>query len=195
MAENIRKLYPPVEDKTIGSWYNDTDRDRYHRVVRVLDNLQNGNLDEQDVRWFIKCAIISKIYISKGVHLLGDGAWKNPSNPRLQKILHQLHKDGYVTHKEIDIERCRAKGICFEHVVPYDVAIESILKLYYDGRLSDEKFTQIRSKLNICLVTKEEERELSKSYRQSMPTGTDWLNKPGDEFARYTKTGVNIWKP
>ena len=192
MAENIRKLFPATKNSQAGSWYNDTDDVRYARIYRILEEYRKGNLDSDDVRWFIKCAIINKIYISEAVYKLKAGAWKNYNNTRLQEILQEIETTGFATHKSIDIEKFR-KGICFEHIVPYDVAIERLQELFYAGELSFEKFQQIRSKLNICLVTPEEDKMLNK-YRQSMPPGADWENVSGDEFARYDKCIIKIYK-
>lgn len=195
MAENISKLYSQVRDNNgnyvPGSWYNDTDQERYNRVINVLDARMKGNLDDQDVRWFIKCAIINNIYISEGVYQLGDSAWRTPGNPRLQDIRNLLATNGYVTHKEIDIEKYR-KGIRFEHMVPYNEVINILRGLFSKGLLTFEEFQRIRSKNNVCLVTEKEEKILSKNYRQKMPTNTNWLNNPGDEFVRYTATNVKI---
>ena len=186
MAENIKKVFPN------NAWYNDTDSERYDRVMNILEAYKKGNLDKDDVRWFIKCAIINNIYISEGVHKLGNGAWKTSSNPRLQDILSKLEKDGHVTHKEIDIEKCRAKGVCFEHVVPYKLVQDVLFDLFNKGTLSYNEFQRIRSKNHVCLVTKKENDELDK-FRLKMPANADWLNTPGDEFARYTATGVRIY--
>lgn len=192
MAENIRKLFPATSRSTEGSWYNDTDIERYERIIDVLKKNKSGYFDEQDVRWFIKCAITNNIYISVAVHNLHADAWKNYNNTRLQEILQEIETTGFATHKSIDIEKFR-KGICFEHIVPYDVAIERLQELFYAGELSFEKFQQIRSKLNICLVTPEEDKMLNK-YRQSMPPGADWENVSGDEFARYKECKIEIYK-
>lgn len=102
MAENIRKVFPPVVGTSIGHWYDDTDLERYNRVIKVL------------------------------------------------------------------------------------------LGLYTKGLLTFEKFQMIRSKLNICLVTKDEERKLN-VFKQAMPGNTDWLNISGDEFARYKAVGIKIY--
>lgn len=189
MAENIKKVFPG------NAWYDDTDSDRYKRVMNILEAYKKGDLDKGDVRWFIKCAIVKNIYISEEVHQQGDSAWKNPSNPRLQGILGQLYKNGYVTHKEIDIEKFRAKKIHFEHVVPYKVVEDVLIEKFNVGELTYDEFQRIRSKLNICLVTKEESSKLNaKPYKQKMPTNTNWLNNPGDEFARYRETNVPIYR-
>ena len=192
MAENIRKVYPFDAKSGAGSWYDDTDFERYNRVINVLDEYKNGRLDKQDVRWFLKCTIINNIYISDGVKQLGDKAWKNPKNPRLIVVLAKLSQQKFVTHKEIDIAKYR-KNICFEHIVPYNLVHDVLVEKHNNGTLSYIEFQRIRSKLNICLVTNKENKDLGKYYRQKMPKNTDWLNTSGDEFARYKKTGVVIY--
>lgn len=191
MAENIRKVFPPVVGTSIGHWYDDTDLERYNRVIKILEEYQKGTLDEHDVRWFVKCAILSKVYLSEDVYKLGNQAWKNPNNKRLQNILTMFAKQGYITDKEIDIEKYR-NGVRFEHMVPYNEVIKVLLGLYTKGLLTFEKFQMIRSKLNICLVTKDEERKLN-VFKQAMPGNTDWLNISGDEFARYKAVGIKIY--
>ena len=119
-------------------------------------------------------------------------AWKNYKNERLQEILKEIETNGFATHKSIDIEKFR-KGIRFEHIVPYDVAIKLLLAMFDDGNLSFDKFQQLRSKLNICLVTPEEDKLLNE-YRQTMPNGTNWDSVCRNEFARYDECIIKIYK-
>lgn len=194
MAENIRKVYPPVENSSVGSWYHDTDKERYERVMHILERwLVTKEYDENDVKWFVKCAILNKIYISEGVYAMGEQAWKRSNTSRRKKILQIIENEGYATHKEIDLEKCR-KGIRFEHMVPFNVVLPVLKEKYEQNQLTYDEFRKIRLKLNICFVTPEEDNKLNKEFRQCMPKGTDWLNTPNDEFARYDKVGVKIYK-
>lgn len=195
MAENIRKVYPPVEDSSAGSWYHDTDRERYERVMLILERwLVTKEYDEHDVRWFIKCSILNNIYISEGVHALGDDAWKSSNYERRREILEMIETQGYATHKEMDLEKFR-NGLRFEHMVPFNVVLPVLKEMYVQQQLTFEAFQNIREKLNICFVTPEEDKKLSqKKFRQAMPLGTDWLNTPNDEFSRYDYAGIKIYK-
>ena len=193
MAENIRKVYPPVGKNSAGSWYHDTDRERYERVMLILERwLVTKEYDENDVKWFIKCSILNNIYISEEVHKLGVNAWKSSKNKRLQQILEMIERQGYATHKEIDLEKCR-RGIRFEHMVPYNVVLPILKERYEQHQLTFEAFQKIREKLNICFITPDEDKKLSGSLRQKMPLGT-WLNTPNGEFTRYDQAGIKIYK-
>lgn len=66
MAENTSKVYPG------GAWYNDTALERYNHVMVVLKRFHSGEYDTYDLKWFIKNAILSRVYISQGVHAMGD---------------------------------------------------------------------------------------------------------------------------
>lgn len=194
MAENIRKVYPPAKNSSAGSWYHDTDKERYERVMHILERwLVTKEYDENDVKWFVKCAILNKIYISEGVYAMGEQAWKRSNTSRRKEILQIIENEGYATHKEIDLEKCR-KGIRFEHMVPFNVVLPVLKEMFEQQQLTPELFQKIRSKLNICFVTPDEDRVLNKAFRQEMPDKTDWLNHPNDEFARYDKVGVKIYK-
>lgn len=183
MPENIRKVYPQ------GAWYDDSPHDRYNHVVSVLDHYISGVYDISDVNWFIKNAIISRIYLSEGVLRLGDGAWKNPRNKRLQTILSQIKQNGFATDDYIDIRKCCNK-IRFEHVIPTNIVLDRLIALRRSGQLDFQKFQQIRSRQCVCLVTIDEEKALSKTYRQQMPSGANW--ETGNEFARYDSVGVKV---
>lgn len=104
MAENIRKVYPPVENSSVGSWYHDKDEERYERVKHILERwLVTKEYDENDVKWFVKCAILNNIYISEGVYAMGEQAWKRSNSARRNEILQIIENKGYATHKEIDL--------------------------------------------------------------------------------------------
>ena len=195
MAENIRKVYPPVEDSSVGSWYNDTDKERYERVMSVLERwLVTKEYDESDVRWFIKCSILNKIFISQEVYDKGDEVWKSSNAVRRKEILQMIETQGYATHKEIDLEKCR-NGIRFEHMVPFNVVLPVLKEMYEQQQLTFEAFQKIREKLNICFVTSSEDDALrDKGLRQKMPTGLDWLNTPNGEFSRYDVAEIKIYK-
>lgn len=79
-------------------------------------------------------------------------------------------------------------------MVPFNVVLPVLKEMFEQQQLTFEVFQKIRSKLNICFVTPDEDRVLNKAFRQAMPNGTDWLNTPNDEFARYDKVGVKIYK-
>lgn len=184
MAENTSKVYPG------GGWYNDTALERYNHVMVVLKRFQSGEYDTYDLKWFIKNAILSRVYISQGVHAMGGSAWKNPKNARLLKILYEIHRNRYATDKAIDIRKFFNGDVRFEHVIPSKVALEHILDLFGKGLLTFEKFKEIRSKLYVCIVTKDEEQLLSGKFRQTMPTGWTWSDDP---FARYDTVGVTVY--
>lgn len=184
MAENIQKVYPK------GTWYNDSQEKRFERVQIVLNRYLSGEYDIRDVNWFIKNAIINRIYISEEVKQMGDIAWTNKQNSRLKDILDIIDKNGSAPDEYLDIRKY-CKGVRFEHIVPGILAINRLIDLQREGNLTFRKFQNIRSKLNICIVTKDEDKRLSSLYRQKMPDGVNW--ETGNEFGRYDAAKIKIY--
>lgn len=186
MAENIYKVYPG------GIWYNDTLEKRYERIVDVLEKYTIGHYDVKDVAWFIKCAIINNIYISETVYKNKCSVFRCTSK-RMQYILAEICKQGYTSYKSIDIRKYFKANVVFEHIIPFNIVRNELIKLYKNKELTFDKFNEIRLKINICIITAEEDSLLTKEkLRNKMPT--NWNFQDGDEFARYTAVGIKIYK-
>lgn len=186
MAENTSKVYPK------GAWYGDSPLKRYERVMTVLERYDAGEYDRSDVNWFIKNAILSRVYISQAVYnrMLNNTAWDKPNNKRLKVILQEIYTNGYASDKAIDIRKRFGGGLRFEHVIPFQVVFDHIWDLYTHKMLTFDKFQEIRQMLYVCIVTVDEEKNLSGKYRQKMPIGWGWRGNP---FARYAKTSVKVF--
>lgn len=190
MAENIFKVYPN------GSWYNDTPEERYNRVVDVISKYFEGYYDSLDVGWFIKNAIVNKIFISEAVYSLGNDAWNMKKTEKGNKLINEMkvlfNEQGYLSDKYVVSRReMNTKKVTFEHVVPFDVIKKILFDSYSNNELTFELFNEIRSKYNVCLVTLEENKKLNK-HMKTMPKGWDW--KTGDIFERYNIANVKIFK-
>lgn len=188
MAENIDKVFPK------GAWYHDTRKQRYDHVMVVLDRYLSGEYDINDVRWFIKNALTNRIYVSKEVKALWNKQWCN-TNKRQKEIWNQICQNGYADDKCMDIRKYTG-GYRFEHIVPSNVFIDRLIQLASNQQLDFNRFEQIRSKINVCIITKKENDKLDKNgFRQKMPNGIDF--ETGDEFARYKDPNVliDIYRP
>lgn len=185
MAENSGKVWPG------GIWYNDTPKERFEHVKEYVNRFINGVEDKKDLEWNVKNAILNRVYFSE------DGAKyfleTKKNSKRFKEIQEQLSKDGYLSNKFLDTRKYTAgkAKLWFEHMVPWRLVMEKLVNYTKNNELTFEKFEELRSKLNICVVTREENRKLDK-FKSSMPDDIDW--EKGDEFARYNKIGIKIYK-
>lgn len=186
MAENIDKVFPE------GQWGKDTDRDRYNHIKEVLDLYKAGKYDLRDVKWFIKNAIVNRIYISKDVESAwsNDKYWIEATNKRRQDIWKEIINESSLDSTFMDIRRF-TKGYHFEHIVPADIFISRLIDLNNNDKFTFERYLQIKSKLNICIITETENKRLDENhFRTKMPSNVDF--EKGNEFARYDDSAVNI---
>lgn len=192
MAENIRKVYPPKTNSkgTKSNWYHDTPEERYEHVKVVLDRYVSGEYDMEDVQWFIKNAVLSRIYISEEALKTFQDNCKKSSNERFKEICQKIIEQGYTDDKYLDIRKFTNK-LRYDHVVPSKVFLAELIRLHKEGSLTLEKFNEIRSRLYICILTIKENTEVDKKYRSKMPKDSDWLR--GDVFARYHNI-VKVYK-
>ena len=185
MAENIQKVYPE------GCWYDDSEKDRYDRVMSVMDRFKSKEYDKQDVRWFLKNAIINRVYFSESVfqNRHDSQCWKKPGSEELDGIIAEIENNGYASHKSLCVRRHFGKGLYFEHVVPFKLVLDKLIDLYNNNELTLDRFQKIKSNLNVCIITPKENFRLNK-YRASFPKSIDW--ETGNEFARYDDVGIVI---
>lgn len=187
MAENIFKVYPD------GIWYNDTDEERYDHICKKLDAFVSKEDDYNDLNWHLKNAVIGKIYISQNVKDLGDEAWiiKPSSSDRLHEILTEIDTNGCADWHYIDLKKwLNGRAVRFEHVIPCKVYIQKMIELFKAKQFTLNEFKKLREKLNICIVTLDEDQSLDRQFRYSMPKGWDW--DTGDPWARYNSVASPI---
>jgi hypothetical protein len=201
--ENRKKLY------SSGKWGSFKLNERYDCVCKALDayNDPNGFLDEQDLKFIIKNAFVSKIYVSEGVasaypkyshrfgnlsglydDLVGAGILDLQDYlPKLSCKYFELCELGTVvyTFKKKGLIKNNEPSIRIEHVVPGNVYFPDVKRIK-----SINDFKELFDVVSICLVTDTEDKELSKKgLRQIMPKGVDYKMKP---FARYEEAGIEI---
>ena len=75
----------------------------------------------------------------------------------------------------------------FEHMIPAKVYLKHLYKKYLDGSLDLNYFHSFRQKINVCIVTKEEDSRLK---RDEMPKG--WNLDIDSPDARYKEVGIKI---
>jgi len=191
MAENIQKCYRN------GDWGQDSNRQRYDHVIFWLEMYQQSlagskQIDYNDLKWFIKNAMIRRVYLSRAVKRLGEAAWLPTRDSFLADRLAEINQQGYTDNiNAVELRRWKGKGLVFEHVVPAEVYINDMITCYMQGKLSFDMFEQMRDKLHICVITTEEDRQLNAAHvKKSMPSNSDWLK--GDEWARYKEAQIAI---
>lgn len=194
MAENIDKCYRN------GAWGKDTLQDRYDHVMYWLEMHQNGTIDDKDLKWFIKNAVNRRVYMSKAAYALGNKAWKSASQRNgdaafLADRRGEIDRYGYTAHKNaIELRRWRGNNLIFEHVVPADVYMPILVRLYQDRKLSFDVFDKICNKLHVCIITKEEDRLLNQNhFKTKMPQSIQQFDLLKDnEWGRYEDKDVDI---
>lgn len=200
--ENRRKFYglnrmgKPIISPS--NWSNDTFDDRYNHINNVLS--AHSIMDDEDLKFIIKNAFISRIYISVEAEKILSKEKLNS----LQLLYDQLIRDGVLDLQDgglgsklrpyFDICKLGDKGlgISIEHVVPGEVYLKAALTCF-----SKSDFDNIFNNAYICLVTSGEAKELDKKWKSILPpnpsTGFpyDFTKYP---FARYDAAlgGVTI---
>ena len=200
--ENRRKFYGLDRNGTPNpypkNWSNDTFDDRYNHINDVLK--VHSIMDDEDLKFIIKNAFISRIYISVEAEKILSKEKLNS----LQKLYDQLIRDGVLDLQDgglgsklrpyFDICKLGDKGlgISIEHVVPGEVYMKAALTSF-----SKSDFANIFNNAYICLVTSDEAKALDKKWKSVLPTNPstglpyDFTKHP---FARYDAVlgGVKI---
>ena len=89
------------------------------------------------------------------------------------------------------------KGITREHVIPVSVLYDHLAKLYKQSKLTEAYILKLIPKLQIAVITKEEEKKLKDAHLNSSMPGRDawWNSKTLDPLERYRAAGLDdsIW--
>lgn len=205
--ENRRKFYYRLRKKNEhGAWSLDSHVERYNHILNALEAYGKG-MDLEDLKFVIKNAFVSKIFISIEAKKKLDPYKMKMGN--LADLYEQLIKDGVLDlAKDVNVGKgdslkpffdiCklgdRKLGISIEHVVPGDEYInkkDGVISLYNQECFDFSTFQKIFDKICVCLVTSDEAMKLNASLKSNMPPGVNYMNKP---FARYDKAldGVGI---
>lgn len=178
----------------MGLWYSDTDQQRYEHICTELDRYVQGCYDYRDLQWHIQSAVIGHLYVSKDVVALDASAWKT-MNAECKTILNDIKTNHKTSSKNLVLhEYCNGKLVSFDHTVPTKVYLIRMIDLYKTGLFTFDKFIQLRSKLNVCIITIDENNRLNDAkLKQSMPSSSDWENVSGDEFARYKTVSIDLY--
>jgi len=199
--ENRRKYYVNFKGKNSGAWSRDTLNDRYQHIYNALKTYDSG-MDFEDLKFDIKNAFVSRIYVSAEVVKKYPKATKefgylsNIYDNQLVNGKHVLELDDtkpYINSTYFDLCKLadRALGIRVEHVVPGEVYINDAVNRIKNGNSFLKKdFLKIFNAIYICLVTKEEDHNILNKWKDSMPDDSNsitnqklpYINFP---FARY----------
>ena len=218
--ENRRKFYglnrygKPV--RVISNWSGDTISKRLERIEGVLNAWKSGFVDDEDLKFILKNALVSKIFISVKAknHLISlssslgylSGLFSTLISSKiagtpyhgldLQDTKPKLHSGYFDICKLGD----RGLNVRIEHVIPAAVYIDakkirrdSLMNSYDCGTLKSD-FRSIFEKISICIVTKDEAEKLDRAgYRDNMPSYVSDFRL--DPFARYndSKVMIEIW--
>ena len=218
MPENFFKIYPPKkapsEDDRRGSglWSGDTPKERFKHVKIILDLYFNYKdlLDDLDLTWFLKNAVIGNIYFSKKVveGINKKVYWPHPQSETINTVINNILKCSTYKNETFDesllqvrkwlgkdFHKKEASPLRFEHVIPAKVYLSELKKLYlntnhFENNDSLSRFNEYRKKVAVCIITKAEDDALNKAgLRESMPDDWKW---GGDIFARYVSLTPKI---
>jgi len=214
--ENRSKFYSG------GLWSEDDMPTRRDHINWALEAYNEKKLDKQELKFIIKNAFVSKIYVSKNVVEIFDPKM----NPNLKDIfgtdLLALYEtlidkgvlrfeDELKQHKCVFFDICKLSDristynnkqrksgknevpkIIIEHVVPVEEYMKKMIKKEIKS-LGPEDFNAIFDVVSICLVTEEDDKKLSENgLRQKMPENCEYENAP---FARYEEAGIKVHGP
>ena len=215
MPENIFKIYPPKKAPSkdgrrgSGLWSEDDSEKRFQHVKKILDLYfeEDDIMDDLDLTWFLKNAVIGKINFSKKVaDGINDGKyWPNPKSETISSVIYDIlegnpYKDELLQVRKWlgkEYHKPGASPLRFEHVIPAKVYLERLKELYNDTegfttKDSLQRFNKYREQVAVCIITKDEDDALNKAgLRESMPANWNWGH---DIFARYTYTKIMINK-
>ena len=209
MPENIAKVFRPSnkkngDSKGSGSWYNDTEEERFNHIKRDLYRYcyNDKDYDFLDLQWHIKNAVIGDIFFSeevykgiiKGEYLKKYYEKKTDRGFIIQGIIERNTRksDGSFDEKFLEIQKFKGGGLIFEHVVPTKLYVDELIRAYKDEKFDIDYFRNFRNNIFVCIVTKGEDSRLNRNkLREKMPDGVVW--KPGENtFARYEKADIKI---
>ncbi len=177
--ENRRKFYSK------GVWCHDTCQQRLDHILWALDANKHGNIDDEDLKFMIKNALVSNIYVSKD--LVNQYPLSNNTN-NLFGNLYDLYKE-LVNNRKLSFfaqpkgyaffdickladkissinSRLKKQGkpqippIFIEHVVPAEVYLKEVKGCYKNGTLKND-FLKIFNAVSICLVTSSEDAHIN----------------------------------
>lgn len=191
--ENRRKFYVNYKGKNSGAWSGDTLIKRFQHIYNALKAFDSG-MDFEDLKFDIKNAFVSRVYVSAKVVKKYPKATKQFGylsqiyDNKLVNGNHVLELDDtkpYINSTYFDLCKLadRGLGIRVEHVVPGEVYINDAVNHIKNGAgFSQKDFEEFFNSVYICLVTKEEDHNILNKWKDSMPNNIDYKLKP---FARY----------
>ena len=187
------------------NWSNDNIKKRITHIEGALKAYRMGILDDADLTYVIKNALVSKIHISVAAKKILDQSPLGTLSDVYQKLVTNmvagtpyhgldlqdtaplLHSGYFDICKVVD----RGLGVRLEHVVPGSLYLEAIKNEYYSSTFRNS-FKSYFDCISICIVTVEEAKKLDASgLRNQMPEYvTDFRQDP---YARYKAEGIDIW--
>lgn len=130
------------------------------------------------------------LYVRHYVTLVSKEALKRVEKNHPQVVVKGKGIDGW---KLYDLEDM---GVTREHVIPVLVLYRHLAKLHECGSLTEAYILELMPKLEIALITKEEEKKLRLAhFSRGMPGRDDWWKTGRDPLDRYRAAGLDdsIW--
>ena len=98
-----------------------------------------------------------------------------------------------VTYEEVQRDQDRGNSYRIEHVIPTEVVYNHLSNLNKKGSLTPEYVRKlIEGRLVCAIITEQEDLDLNKKYKSSMPDG--WNFDTGDLMARYKAVGIEMYQ-
>ncbi len=201
MAQNVRKYLDPSRG------YNRSLNERYSYIMKRLELYEAGIDDVQDLQWNIKDGMVGAINFTKDAMNLAMHNRDDIHPIKVRPIIEEIYNKGCFKILEDDGSiRCQGllissfldqsfkRQINLEHVIPYSCYSRELIRLYEADELSIVRFAHIMSNVRICVVTREENSILDRTYKSDMPAGWRWDYSRLEPFARYTNNNIELWK-
>lgn len=136
------------------------------------------------------CFSIGGLYLRPYYKLVSERAYKQLREIRPDLITKDglKKRDSYNPPKN---SACKYRFV-IEHVIPIDVTYNVLKKMFESGKLSLSYITRMikDGRLVCAVITKDEDDQMNKLYRERMPDGWDFNS--GDPMARYSAVGIKM---
>lgn len=173
-------------------------------VARWLDMRQEDYIDDKDLQYVIKDAVVGGVCFSYSAMEIVMREKSSIHPLRIRPLVDEIYKNGcFRILDERGTIRCEgmeiddffkqssfSKKLRFEHTVPYAFYVEALDRIHREHKLDTKAFGLCMKSINICIILEEENRKLDSMYKSGMPQGWQWGDDP---FVRYRECGIRLW--
>lgn len=174
-------------------------KDRRYSIVEKLLKLNSKDpvvYDEKALKFIITELIESgTVYVSeKAYSIIRNYAKCSPNEKICQLCSISIAglSNRALTYNDYKILKkgLPKNSLCWEHVVPINVLIASLITQYSKNEYTEDYFSNIAKIANVCIVTSQENKKLTE-WQSKMPEQIDPQKEP---WARYEKCNIQIHK-